>query len=146
MDGTLDLSFEAFQDLENIPTAKGRGWLASKLNRDDWTVKMSDDGNKEIVSMVNEMIAYDEKAWKEILSLSYARMKGLETVPTCRRTNISGSATTAIVSATESPIDRVNAPPGYPSAEPSDAFAHNRGGSPLSSISSPSVTCPMSAV
>ena len=24
MDGTLDLSFEAFQDLDKIPTAKGR--------------------------------------------------------------------------------------------------------------------------
>ena len=49
MDGTLDLSFETFQDLDNIPTASGRGWLASELNKDDWTVKMSDDGNKEIV-------------------------------------------------------------------------------------------------
>ena len=57
MDGTLDLSFEAFQDLDNIPTARGRGWLASKLNKDDWTVKMSDDGNKEIASMINEMVA-----------------------------------------------------------------------------------------
>ena len=57
MDGTLDLSFEAFQDLDNIPTAKGRGWSASILNRDDWTVKLSDDGTKEIVSMVNEMTA-----------------------------------------------------------------------------------------
>ena len=57
MDGTLDLSFEAFQDLDNIPTASGRGWLASNLNKDDWTVKMSDDGNKEIASMINEMAA-----------------------------------------------------------------------------------------
>ena len=57
MDGTLDLSFEAFQDLDNIPTARGRGWLASKLNKDDWTVKMSDDGNKEIASMIDQMMA-----------------------------------------------------------------------------------------
>ena len=57
MDGTLDLSFEAFQDLDNIPTASGRGWLASNLNKDDWTVKMSDDGNREIASMINEMMA-----------------------------------------------------------------------------------------
>ena len=57
MDGTLDLSFEAFQDLDNIPTAKGRGWLACKLTRDDWTVEMSDSASQEIVSMVNEMSA-----------------------------------------------------------------------------------------
>ena len=57
MDGTLDLSFEAFKDLDNIPTASGRGWLASNLNKDDWTVKISDDGNKEIVSMIDEMVA-----------------------------------------------------------------------------------------
>ena len=57
MDGTLDLSFEAFQDLDNIPTARGRGWLASHLNRDDWTVKMTNEGKKEIASMVNEMVA-----------------------------------------------------------------------------------------
>ena len=57
MDGTLDLSFEAFQDLDNIPTARGRGWLASDLNRDDWTVKMTNEGKKEIASMVNEMVA-----------------------------------------------------------------------------------------
>ena len=57
MDGTLDLSFEAFQDLDNIPTARGRGWLASQLNRDDWTVKMTNEGEKEIASMVNEMVA-----------------------------------------------------------------------------------------
>ena len=55
--GHLDLSFEAFQDLDNIPTTRGRGWLASSLNKDDWTVKMSDDGNKEIASMINEMVA-----------------------------------------------------------------------------------------
>jgi hypothetical protein len=57
MVGTLDLSFEAFQDLDNIPTARGRGWLASKLSRDDWTVKMNNCASKEIISMVNEMIA-----------------------------------------------------------------------------------------
>ena len=57
MDGTLDLSFEAFQDLDNIPTARGRGWLASNLNKDDWTVKMSDDGNREIASMIDQMMA-----------------------------------------------------------------------------------------
>ena len=57
MDGTLDLSFEAFQDLDNIPTASGRGWLASNLNKDDWTVKMSDDGKREIASMIDQMMA-----------------------------------------------------------------------------------------
>ena len=25
------------------------------LNKDDWTVKISDDGHKEIASMINEM-------------------------------------------------------------------------------------------
>jgi hypothetical protein len=39
MDGVMDLSSETFNQLENIPTAAGRGWLASNLKRDDWTVK-----------------------------------------------------------------------------------------------------------
>ena len=45
--------FETFQDL-NIPTAKGRGWLASKLNKMT-DRKMTNEGKKEIVTMVNEM-------------------------------------------------------------------------------------------
>ena len=57
MVGTLDLSFETFQDLDNIPTAKGRGWLASELNRDDWTVTITDTAINEIVSMVDKMVA-----------------------------------------------------------------------------------------
>mmetsp|Transcript_6175 Transcript_6175/g.25909 ORF Transcript_6175/g.25909 Transcript_6175/m.25909 type:complete len:244 (+) Transcript_6175:207-938(+) len=48
--------------------------------------------------------------------------------------SISGSATTPSDSASESPIDRVNAVPGY-----SWSCAQMRGGSPPSSISSPSL-------
>ena len=57
MDGILDLSFETFWDLENIPSARGRGWLASELSRDDWTVKITNTAKDEIVSMVNKMSA-----------------------------------------------------------------------------------------
>ena len=55
MDGVMDLSSETFNELENIPTAAGRGWLASNLERDDWTVKLSDGAFKEIATMADEM-------------------------------------------------------------------------------------------
>ena len=55
MDGVMDLSSETFNQLENIPTAAGRGWLASNLKRDDWTVKLSDGAFKEIATMADEM-------------------------------------------------------------------------------------------
>ena len=55
MDGVMDLSSETFNQLENIPTAVGRGWLASNLKRDDWTVKLSDSAFKEIATMADEM-------------------------------------------------------------------------------------------
>ena len=51
----MDLSSETFNQLENIPTAAGRGWLASNLKRDDWTVKLSDGAFKEIATMADEM-------------------------------------------------------------------------------------------
>ena len=55
MDGVMDLSSETFNELENIPTASGRGWLASNLKRDDWTVKLSNGAFKEIAAMADEM-------------------------------------------------------------------------------------------
>ena len=55
MDGVMDLSSETFNELENIPTAAGRGWLASNLKRDDWTVELSDGAFKEIATMADEM-------------------------------------------------------------------------------------------
>jgi hypothetical protein len=57
MDGVMDLSSETFNKLENIPTAAGRGWLASNLKRDDWTVKLSDGALKEIATMADEMLS-----------------------------------------------------------------------------------------
>ena len=55
MEGVMDLSSETFNELENIPTAAGRGWLASNLKRDDWTVKLSNDAFREIATMASEM-------------------------------------------------------------------------------------------
>ena len=40
MEGVVDLSFEAFNDLDNLPSAAGRGWLAADLSQDDWTVPL----------------------------------------------------------------------------------------------------------
>ena len=40
MEGVVDLSFEAFNDLDNLPSAAGRGWLAADLSEDDWTVPL----------------------------------------------------------------------------------------------------------
>ena len=56
MDGIMDLSSETFNELENIPTATGRGWLASNLKRDDWTVELSDGALKEIATMADECV------------------------------------------------------------------------------------------
>ena len=33
MDGLIELSSEAFNELENTPTDAGRGWLASNLKK-----------------------------------------------------------------------------------------------------------------
>jgi hypothetical protein len=31
MDGSVDLSFESFKDIDNMPTTQGMGWVASEL-------------------------------------------------------------------------------------------------------------------
>jgi len=41
MDGSVDLSFESFEDINNMPSTKGMGWLASELKQEDWTVALN---------------------------------------------------------------------------------------------------------
>jgi hypothetical protein len=47
MEGVVDLSFEAFNDLDNLPSAAGRGWLAADLSQDDWTVPLGPGAREE---------------------------------------------------------------------------------------------------
>ena len=53
MDGSVDLSFESFKDIGNIPSTQGMGWLASELKQEDWTVSLNSMAIKEIASMVD---------------------------------------------------------------------------------------------
>ena len=53
MDGSVDLSFESFKDIGNIPSTQGMGWLASELKQEDWTVSLDSMAIKEIASMVD---------------------------------------------------------------------------------------------
>ena len=53
MDGSVDLSFESFKDIDNIPSTQGMGWLASELKQEDWTVSLDSMAIKEIASMVD---------------------------------------------------------------------------------------------
>ena len=57
MDGIIDLTFEAHSDLDNIPTAAGRGWLAADLSDADWTVPLNDAAIEEVRGMVRAMRA-----------------------------------------------------------------------------------------
>ena len=55
MDGSVDLSFESFEDINNIPSTQGMGWLASELKQEDWTVALNTSAIKEINTMVNQI-------------------------------------------------------------------------------------------
>lgn len=57
MEGIVDLTFEAHADLDNIPTASGRGWLAADLTAADWTVPLNEAAIKEVRGMVEAMRA-----------------------------------------------------------------------------------------
>ena len=55
MEGVVDLSFEAFNDLDNLPSAAGRGWLAADLSQDDWTVPLGPGAREEVHTMLAAM-------------------------------------------------------------------------------------------
>ena len=55
MEGSIDLSFESVVDMNKLPSTEGRGWLASELSQDDWTVKLNHTALGEIASMVNQL-------------------------------------------------------------------------------------------
>lgn len=55
MEGIIDLTFEAHHDLDNLPSAAGRGWLASDLSAKDWTVTIDDTARAELQTMVATM-------------------------------------------------------------------------------------------
>jgi len=55
MDGSVDLSFESFKDIDNMPTTQGMGWVASELKQEDWTVALNSSSINEINSMVNQI-------------------------------------------------------------------------------------------
>ena len=52
MGGSVDLSFESFEDIGNIPSTNGMGWLASELKQENWTVALNSSAIREIASMV----------------------------------------------------------------------------------------------
>ena len=52
MEGVVDLSFEAFNDLDNLPSAAGRGWLAADLSENDWTVPLGPGACEELHTML----------------------------------------------------------------------------------------------
>ena len=54
MDGSIDLSFEAIDDINNIPSTKGMGWVASELKRENWTVALNTSAIEEIASIVKQ--------------------------------------------------------------------------------------------
>ncbi len=54
MDVSVDLSFESFTDIGNIPSTRGMGWLASELKQEDWTVSLNSMASEEIASMVDQ--------------------------------------------------------------------------------------------
>jgi len=55
MEGAIDLSFEAFGNINPLPDTESKGWLASDLSEKDWTVTLSTDAINEILGMVNRM-------------------------------------------------------------------------------------------
>lgn len=56
--GIVDLTFEAHSDLDNLPSAAGRGRPASGLSADDWTVSLDDTALAELRDMVARMRAH----------------------------------------------------------------------------------------
>ena len=54
MDGSIDLSFESIDDINNIPSTQGMGWIASDLKKENWTVTLNTSAIEEIVSIVNQ--------------------------------------------------------------------------------------------
>ena len=54
MDGSIDLSFEAIDDINKIPSTKGMGWVASELKRENWTVALNTSAIEEIASIVKQ--------------------------------------------------------------------------------------------
>ena len=55
MDGSIDLSFESINDINNIPSTQGMGWIASELKRENWTVTLNTSAIEEIASIVNQI-------------------------------------------------------------------------------------------
>ena len=55
MDGSIDLSFESINDIDNIPSTQGMGWLASDLKQENWTVSLNSSAIEEIASMVHQL-------------------------------------------------------------------------------------------
>ena len=54
MDGSIDLSFEAIDDINKIPSTNRMGWVASELKKEDWTVALNTSAIEEIASMVKQ--------------------------------------------------------------------------------------------
>lgn len=55
MEGSLDLSFESVLDIDKLPSTEGKGWLASELSQQDWTVTLNHSALEEIASMVRQL-------------------------------------------------------------------------------------------
>ena len=55
MDGMIDLSGEALNDLTRIPSCRARGWIAADVSHKDWTVDLDDSAMQEIVMMAELM-------------------------------------------------------------------------------------------
>ena len=72
MDGSIDLSFESINDIDNIPSTQGMGWLASDLKQENWTVSLNSSAIEEIASMVHQLREkyphLYERVWSKIIS------------------------------------------------------------------------------
>ena len=51
---SIDLSFESIDNINNIPSTKGMGWIASELKRENWTVALNTLAIEEIASIVKQ--------------------------------------------------------------------------------------------
>ena len=51
----IDLSFEAYENINSLPDTASKGWLAADLSEKDWTVTLSAEAINEVSMMVDRM-------------------------------------------------------------------------------------------
>ena len=51
----IDLSSESIEDVARIPSCANRGWVATEIREQDWSVDLNDDALGEIRAMAEQM-------------------------------------------------------------------------------------------